>query len=182
MQRRPGGRGLWTLCNNNGLCLFTQSLLSSGSIQFEFEILGNIQRELLKQHQATWCYSWLKLIHFRKMVKLDGFIKNENSFLKNHKYENMCLMPCPHQCALKSMRFRYHQKRIDQRFASTQPFWCVLNCPTLKRSKTIELHVTTSVELATNTKGFDIFGHRFHFDAFSTGTGERWGRGGIYTG
>lgn len=80
----------------NFVFLFTQSLLSSGSIQFEFEILGNIQRELLKQHQSTWCYSWLKLVHFRKMVKLDGFIKNENCFLKNHKYENMCLRPCPH--------------------------------------------------------------------------------------
>ena len=42
---------------------------------------------------------------------------------------------------------------------------------TLKRSKTIELHVVTQVELyahASNTRACDIFGHRFHFDAFFT--------------
>ena len=38
---------------------------------------------------------------------------------------------------------------------------------TLERSKTIELHVVTQVELythASNTRANDIFGHRFHFD------------------
>ena len=42
---------------------------------------------------------------------------------------------------------------------------------TLKRSKTIKLYVVKKVELyahATNTRTCDIFGHRFHFDAFST--------------
>ena len=42
---------------------------------------------------------------------------------------------------------------------------------TLKRLKTIELHFVTYVELythATNTRACDIFGHRFHFDAFKT--------------
>ena len=41
----------------------------------------------------------------------------------------------------------------------------------LKRSKTIKLYVVKKVELyahATNTRTCDIFGHRFHFDAFST--------------
>ena len=39
------------------------------------------------------------------------------------------LMPCSHLCLFKSMRFRCHRKRID-RFASTLPFWCVLDrCP-----------------------------------------------------
>ena len=42
---------------------------------------------------------------------------------------------------------------------------------TLKRSKKIELHVVASVELyahATNTRACNIFGHRSHFNAFST--------------
>ena len=42
--------------------------------------------------------------------------------------------------------------------------------PTLNRSKTIASHVLTSVELYvhdTNTRPRNIFGHRFHFDAFS---------------
>ena len=68
------------------------------------------------------------------------------------------------------MRFRCHGKRVDP-FASTLPFWCVLNCP----------HVVTQVELyahATNTRACDILQptwyiwcHLFHFDAlrpFST--------------
>ena len=41
---------------------------------------------------------------------------------------------------------------------------------TLKRSKTIKFYVVKEVELyahATNTRTYDIFGHRFHFDAFS---------------
>ena len=56
------------------------------------------------------------------------------------------------------MRFRFYPKCID-RFASTLPFWCVF-----------ELHVVTYVELyahAANTRAYDIFGHRFHFEAFS---------------
>ena len=40
-----------------------------------------------------------------------------------------------------------------------------------KRKKTIALRVVTQVELsahATDTRACDIFGNRFHFDAFST--------------
>ena len=40
----------------------------------------------------------------------------------------------------------------------------------LKRSKTKDLHVVTYVELyvhASNRSAYDIFGHRFHFEAFS---------------
>ena len=39
----------------------------------------------------------------------------------------------------------------------------------LKRSKTKDLHVVTYVELyvhAANTRTYDIFGHRFHFEVF----------------
>ena len=40
----------------------------------------------------------------------------------------------------------------------------------LKPSKTEDLHVVKYVELhvhAANTRAYDIFGHRFHFEAFS---------------
>ena len=61
----------------------------------------------------------------------------------------------------------------SQEFLSTMPkFQIALSTvKTLKRSKTIDLHVLTLVELyahATNTRACDIFGHRFHFVAFST--------------
>ena len=70
------------------------------------------------------------------------------------------------------MRFQkcFHRKRID-RFVSTQTNALMrFRMSTLKRFKTIELHIVTYVELcvhASNNYACDIFGDRFHFHSFS---------------
>ena len=129
--------------SNIALFLFTQSLSSSGSIQFEFEILGNIQRELLKQHQSTWCYSWLKLIHFRKMVKEDGLVKTNMLFyikpqVRKHVSEVLSTLMCSQKYAF-SLSSKTHRSTIRVHTTVLMLF----KLPTLKRSKTIELHVVT---------------------------------------
>ena len=180
MQRRHGGRGLWTLYNNTSLFLFTQSLSSSGSIQFEFEILGNIQRELLKQHQSTWCYSWLKLIHFRKMVKLDGFIKNENCFLKKsqvrkHVSEALSTPVC-------SQKYAFSPSSKTRRSTIRVYTTVLMRFRLPKRSKRIALHVSdvswTSMRMLQTQKALIFSGIVFvlmRFQPFSTRTGEGGG-------
>ena len=186
MQQRPGGRGLWTLYNNIALFLFTQSLSSSGSIQFEFEILGNIQRELLKQHQATWCYSWLKLIHFRKMVKLDGFIKNENCFLKITSTKT-CVWGLVHTNVLSKVcvfavikNASINDSRLHNRFDA----FSTAHTKTFQKDSIALRDVSgTSMHMLQTQKALMFLGIVFvlmRFQPFSTRTGG--GGGGVYTG
>jgi len=179
VQRRPGCRGLWTLYNNTSLFLFTQSLSLSGSIQFEFEIFGNIQRELLKQHQATWRYSWSKLIHFRRMVKLDGFIKNEHSFLKKpqarkHVSDALSTLMCSQKYAFL-LSSKTHRSKIRVHTTVLMHF----KLPTLKRSK----RSWTSMRMLQTQKALIFLGIVFilmRFRPFSTRTWRGGGGGGWF--
>lgn len=92
-------------------CLFNRSLNNATNL---FPFLFN--------HEAG------KLIIFSRILQFIVCQRGKKSYLQSWARALLPLLPGPHYCVFKSMRFRYHGKRIDH-FASTLQFWSVFDCP-----------------------------------------------------